>query len=364
MGLHLGLAVAAVSAPAVVLGQIAGTATLVVERKWSGPQIDTILPLAPTGAALHSSGTFVLTLPQLSRVLLGHLDTEQLEPLGRVGQGPGEYLRPVASGWLGDSLWIWDSGLRRLNWLTRTGRYLGAEPGRGMGSLVPLRGGRWYRFVPGGVNDTVAQAILTGPDQATAERVTSYSWPKAPELRIPLEQGFIVGVQPFANRAFVSVDLATEDLLVFQPLREPGVIRYRRIRPNGTTQVDRRVSLPVQALTENHYQTMIDRWKEEGGPRYRALEPERLRKAFYRPKYLPTIRGIVRAGNGTVWLQAGPETEQVSTWVELSKDGLVRRQVTGPPELQLLLVAGGRAVGSLMDENGVVSLVLFRIVDS
>jgi hypothetical protein len=349
----------AVFSPASGLGQ-QSSGQLIEERRWGGTLEDSILSFAPTSGALHTSGTFALTIPQISRVLLGHLSAAGLASLGRPGRGPGEYLRPGTAGWLGDSLWIWDPALLRLTWLNLQGQFLGSQASAQFGAIIPLRSGHWYRFEPAGLNDTTAQVWLLQPNHTTARLVAAYAWPKVPELKIPSGGGFIVGMQPFGSYGIAKMDPSTEDLLIFEPRGQTG-IRFRRLRSNGAVVVDRIVPLPTQPMTTAHFEAAVSRWMEGGGPQLRALPPEIIRRALYKPAVLPIIRGVIVATDGTVWLKAGPESSHLTTWVVLSSDGRSLRRLTGPAGLQLLAVDGGHALGAQTTEDGMVALVRLRL---
>ena len=47
-----------------------------------------------------------------------------LSTIGREGDGPGEFRRPTAMGWFGDTLWVADGGLGRLSFFERSGVFL------------------------------------------------------------------------------------------------------------------------------------------------------------------------------------------------------------------------------------------------
>jgi hypothetical protein len=203
--------------------------------------------------------------------------------------------------------------------------------------------------------------VLLGRDRATARHVVSFYWPKAPPLNIKLAQGAIVGRQPFANGATVAVDPTTNDLVVIEPLREPGGIRYRRVNAKGKILLERLLTLPVQPLTDAHYDKALSSWREGGGAEHRALPPQALRAAIYRPQSLPTVRGMVISNDGVIWLQSGAETASLTTWVLLAPSGRILNAVTGPPRLRLLSATNGKIIGALTDQSGIVALVQYHV---
>ena len=245
--------------------------------------------------------------------------------------------------------------------MTCTGRFLGSEQSRESGGVVPLPDGTWYRFVSTDIADTSAAVLLVNRDRRTTQTVATYYWPKVPTLDIRLQQGAIVGIQPFGNRASVVVSSPTSNLVLVEPLQTPGAIRYRLVTPNGRVVVERRLDLPLQPLTDSIYDAAIASWQERGGPEHRSLPRAVLTKAIHRPQYLSTVRGRVAASDGTIWLQAGPESSGVTTWVLLSSQGRLAGQVTGPPRLRLLAATNRAILGAITNEDGVVALVHYRL---
>ena len=63
--------------------------------------------------------------------------------IGRSGSGPGEFGRPVAMGWRGDTLWVADQALRRVQFFSSQGRLIRTRSGDGWGHLVPLADGSY-----------------------------------------------------------------------------------------------------------------------------------------------------------------------------------------------------------------------------
>ena len=334
---------------------------LIEEARWGGSAADTLIPSQPSAAALHRSGTLAVVLPQSGSVLFrsGAGGGAQFRQLGRTGQGPGEFTRPVSTGWQGDSLWVFDFGLNRVTWLDREGKLLGSEQGKEAGGIYPLRDGTWLRFSSSGLEDSSAQVFLIEQDRKASRRVLTYSWPKSRMLQISGQGQTIVGIQPFAPRAVVLVDPRGE-LVAIEPTTNPGAVRIRRVTPNGNPIAEQSVTLPTQALTDALFDAAVSRMREGGGREHRALPEEVVRKAINRPSHLPAVRGQLIADDGTLWLQAGAETATLTTWTLLDRNGKITGTVTGPPQLKLLAVTGGKVIGALTDADGLTAIVQYR----
>ncbi len=70
-----------------------------------------------------SSHIYVLDPPAFG---VHHFDRsgEWLKTMGGEGEGPGEFRRPVAMGWVSDTMWVADRGLSRLSFFGRQGEYV------------------------------------------------------------------------------------------------------------------------------------------------------------------------------------------------------------------------------------------------
>src|SRR5690606_13882612 len=68
--------------------------------------------------AVDEDGTIAISQTQDHVVRFFDADGEHLGEFGGDGSGPGEFDSPTRLGWIGDSLWVYDPGLRRVTVLT------------------------------------------------------------------------------------------------------------------------------------------------------------------------------------------------------------------------------------------------------
>jgi hypothetical protein len=112
---------------------IAGTSTDMDLRR------QPIVAISNSGqVAVADGATFVGVIDGSGRV----------QRVGRAGSGPGEVQQASAVGWMGDTLWVIDSRLRRITWfhagrLHRTASFVGGRRGAQLLDLpmaLPLHG--------------------------------------------------------------------------------------------------------------------------------------------------------------------------------------------------------------------------------
>ena len=131
-------------------------------------------------AGVSPNGTIALIQTQDGGVRLFDCEGRSLGLIGRKGQGPGEFVSPLAGGWTGDSLWIHDVALRRVTVISpdlSIARMVTIQPALGQrfrdGSPLPefmvvyprvlLQGDTMLSWGLTRISDPVAQAIHGKP---------------------------------------------------------------------------------------------------------------------------------------------------------------------------------------------------------
>lgn len=77
-----------------------------------------------SGAVIGKAGELFIVCAEASAVFKFDKDGKFLTTIGRRGQGPGEFNRPGAIGWVGDTLWVRDEGLSRFTLFDERGAVL------------------------------------------------------------------------------------------------------------------------------------------------------------------------------------------------------------------------------------------------
>ena len=80
------------------------------------------------GGRVNSRGDIALTLRQDFQVRIYDTNGRRIAAIGRRGSGPGEFQTPQVQGWNADTVWIYDFGLRRHSFFTRTGQLVRITP--------------------------------------------------------------------------------------------------------------------------------------------------------------------------------------------------------------------------------------------
>ncbi|MCY3942622.1 MAG: hypothetical protein OXG18_02505, partial [Gemmatimonadetes bacterium] len=104
---------------------------------------------------------------------------------------------------------------------------------------------------------------------------------------------------------------------------------------------------------------------DNSGP-FSATEAD-VRDAMYRPSYLPAVRGIWQAGDGTIWLRRYDpvETEDgesmTESWI-LDAEGAPLARALTPAGVGISVISGDTVWGIERDELGVQYMVRYRLV--
>lgn len=81
-----------------------------------------------SGGRINSRGDIALTLRHDFQVRIYDTNGRRVATIGRRGSGPEEFQRPQVQGWNADTVWIYDFGLRRHSFFTRSGRLVRTTP--------------------------------------------------------------------------------------------------------------------------------------------------------------------------------------------------------------------------------------------
>ena len=87
-----------------------------------------------------------------------------------------------------------------------------------------------------------------------------------------------------------------------------------------------------------------------------------LREATYAPDYLPAIKEMVVAEDGSIWLQRFSPTEEGSVWWVLGEDGEPLATAVTPEGLRVLLITADAVWGVETDEYDVNYIVRYEIL--
>ena len=307
--------------------------------------------------------------------------------VGRQGEGPGEFERPIRMGFHGDSLWVWDLDAYRVNYFDLEGEFVGSvSPKVEIGGPEsspprpesPLRDGTFVGQVPAW-SDGIARGTLTETPYVHmdgAGETLGRIWAKPHEPRdvfaILNKSGFggSYSSQPFGDGYMATI--LEDGLLVLERRAWTGegdpTVRVSKIGFGGDTLFTAAVPYQPTPMPAERFDSVVrartERMAASPGP-FSAGEAE-IRDALYRPSHLPAVGGMLVAEDDNIWLSrfdpVESETgEQFSEWWILDAEGAPLGRARTPSGLRLVHVGKDVVWGIERDELDVEYIVRYRL---
>lgn len=110
--------------PVVLPAQSTRSITLVAEYTLNPGKEDLVMV---NGGHANSRGDIALTVRTDYQARIYDKSGRLVATIGRRGNGPGEFQSPQVQGWVADTIWIFDTSLRRNSYFTRDGKLLRTE---------------------------------------------------------------------------------------------------------------------------------------------------------------------------------------------------------------------------------------------
>ena len=319
--------------------------------------VDTTLPDRITSIEVGRDGTIFVLSPMLPGILAFDVRGRFRRRIGRQGRGPGEFERPASMGWRGDTLWVQDQSLRRLQFFLPDGRLARVENPPKWGPLVPLIDGSYF-VVRGVPLDAVSHPIVrVSPDLARVDTLAVLRWQAQPQISIPHNSGFIVGSAPFTDRARWAVAPRGDAIYLVEPDPRPsersGTVRIRVLEASGRPRFEKRIPYTPVRLGDRRFEAAVVELADGHGGAGR-LPRDAVRKAISRPRFLPALAAILVATNGDLWLRWSQDSDVTpSQWTVLGRNGESRGSFRFPGGIEpirvheLLVFAVRRTVDDL-----------------
>ncbi len=302
----------------------------------------------------------------------------------RQGAGPGEARTIGSFGLLRDTLWTYDYTLKRLSFFAPDGSLLrsiqnsGAGPWREntpahkffLSSVTPvavLAGN-----VAVGQVSTSSRASANG--DVRSQPIVRMSWdgtvatsidpqPRAARtmmVRVGDSKRFteMYGQQPFDNgpKYGVSADGSRIALVDMTRAGDRPIVHVTQISPRGDTLL--RVTVPFTPVQVTN--RMLDSTAKAMAAGWSRPDLERdVRAALYAPRFIPPVRRIIAANDGTMWLRMFVP-DGTSRWLVLSPQGRPTMTIDTPKNVEIMSVERG-VWGVERDADDVPSVVRFRI---
>ena len=324
----------------------------------------------------------VVTFPQDRQLRWYDSAGKRVGVVGRPGSGPGEFQRIGQAGWIGDTLWVFDSASRRLVFIAPDGRVLRTTP-LPQNLTLATRGGApspMVAFGPLGVfrdgsmiGIGMIRTALAGREPVFDERVATLAPSGAatvvhvpPSLNDPRWTLDVAGFQevvPFSvppqvaeswdgsRFATMTTDVTTGDAGTFTVvlMRVSGDTVFARTYPFTGTRI------PKPAIDS----ALARLLPQAEGPADLGRRFQAAAKAKMPAVYTP-VQGIILGMDNTVWITMRATAEGRTTLV-LNSHGDPIATVLLPPRTAIRQASIGTLWTTQADADGLTSVVRYRV---
>ena len=338
---------------------------LVAELTIRGSESDTTFPDRISAIEVGRDQSIYLLSPTQPSILQYDARGVLRRRIGRAGSGPGEFGRPVAMGWRGDTLWVADQSLRRVQFFSPDGRLIRTRAGDRWGHLIPLADGSYLAGRGMALDASQAPVVRLSADLKRADTVAILRWRALPQLRIPTGSGsFIVGAARFTDRAERMVAPRGDAIYLIQPDPKPtaraGAIRLRSFAPSGRLRWEKRIPYQPVPLSNRRFEEAVE-GLASGHDGAGKLDRGAVRKAMARPELLPAVAQSLVATNGDLWLRWEQDSEVRPEWTVLDRQGMIKGRFRFPAGVNPLRIDGDRVYAVITDSDDLPELVRYRI---
>ena len=278
----------------------------------------------------------------------------ELRTIGRNGGGPSEFRIVSALGWRHDTLWTYDSRLRRAQGFAHGTTLLRAVP-------------------------------IARPGTVVARDDTSFigSLLEVPTAGRPIE----IGSSPLTVGVIVPATGTTQTLLSLTPAKSTSVSTPPGFSPPGMVRGNPDASLwcitargdgdatQLACITSDGKRVLRQDFKLAPYPLAAILwdrsvaeladqfhvPVSEIEKQFTRPRALTAAFDLLINGRSEIWLLRSPPAESASTWQRMTVAGKLLTPVSLPSRLQLRALDGDVAYAADTDADGVQALVRCRL---
>lgn len=331
--------------------------------------------------AVDDEGNIYIPLFVQGTILVYDDEGRPVRSIGERGRDPGEFDRVYGLGFVGDSLYAIDFGLRRVSYFSRDGELLRtwdltpppvdppfapgmpfavfADGSMAIGTAWPptidreaLRRVPQLRIEAGGESaDTVAWLGY----ERTGRRVED-------ELGRPLPVG-----SPLSDDAFAIFSADGSRLVsIDRTLPEDGGTSTFGVAVSdgwGDTIYSRRYEYEPREVDDE----AIDQIVEQGAARIQGAfqSPEDaetfVRSAMFLPSYYPPVTNAVFTDEGRLWIQRENVPDEPERWLVLNESGDRVARVTLPERLRVVVIRDDKLWGIGHDENGSTYVARYAI---
>jgi hypothetical protein len=330
--------------------------------------------------SIHSNEPFVRVHDEAGRPVMR---------IGREGEGPGEFQRPIGLGFVGDTLWVIDLDTYRFSYFEpATGEFLvargmpidlgseGRNPARPNGLLAD--GSQigsppaWSREVAAG---EMSEQVMVRMDWSGSAHDTIARWSIANtswELtdRNSANSFAMYRQQPFSDAPFVRLTPGADAIIRVDRVAASDAPPFRvsMITLAGDTTWTREFEwspIPIpDALADSvtgAFAAGLARASFASAPAV-ARGEELARASLYRPAVLPPVSDVAVGGDGSIWLKRESTGEPMADWWILSADGEPTGVVSIASGTRILAPAIDHAWATVLDDLDVPYIVRLSVV--
>lgn len=272
--------------------------------------------------------------------------------VGRSGEGPGEFRGVSSIGWLGDTVWVADYRLPRVQLFSETGTFL-----RTITAILPAG---WFPrpdgHLVGMAHVTVARGITYTiiahqPGTTRIDTIVDFPAPRPAQVMVPVR-----GQAPVANpHPLLPVTVANGasdgSRWCAAIAGVGGYFTLRCLDSQGRTLLDRPISFPLRQMTSTIYDSVVAIFAAAPG-----RTRQQMRGLISRPSSLPMVTEIQLDDLGDIWLGRHHRSEPQTLYFRLRSDGTVRDSVTFPSSYNLRHIRGDSVWTATTNDDGVQSL--------
>ncbi|MDZ4257183.1 MAG: hypothetical protein U0974_03105 [Gemmatimonadales bacterium] len=349
---------------------------------------------AINGVLVAPSGRIAVLQPQDHQVRFFSGEGRSLGSFGRRGAGPGEFQSLLSvAGWLGDTLWVNDSHLRRttfigpdrrvqrtLGWprgLLRAGEVGGIQP-RGLvvpwgflsaNTIITPHASSIHDVMvdgkPRSVSNGIFQVDTIGHALAlVAERASEESTECIKRWNEGQASGSITA--PFCGVEQFDVSPDGRWIVILRPLAPTGTTVASRlvvVDAHGDTVIARRLNAPAERPSAQQRDSVAQSMRvlANGGlGRTMPAAAVRAIATIEVPTQFPMVDGVLVGSDRTVWLQRPAAGSSRAWWIVSADGGAVYRTVI-PTTVALHVVSKEAVWGIDTNAEGVESIVRYTI---
>lgn len=340
-----------------------GTATRPASPQAASLTCDAVIPPSDSGSgriatvAPGRNGRLAWTDGRPGQFLLRD-STGTTRVIGRAGAGPGEFNGVGGMEWIGDTLWVADFRLPRVQFFSDTGRLMRVATALLPAAWGPRPDGRLVGFRPQPLANPQPPTVLSHRPGATASD-TVIAFPLAPTERIMV---------PVRGRAPVSNPhpLAAETMIGWSADHtrfcgtipaNANAVRLRCVDDRGRSLLDRQLVLPPRPVTDAIYDTVIALFSRAPSGRTAAD----MRQRISRPRNLPPVLGMMVDNGGDIWLARSHTSEATARWLRLRSNGTIRDTVVFSAKYRIIRLQSDTAWATTADADDLQTLSRCRI---